>query len=99
MPWRDRAETASRAKRAFLANMRHKIRTPMNAVIDLTQLFAQDATEPMQRDRLGKISDAATHRLQIINDIHDLSKIEAGKPTLEPREFSLHQGSPRRSTC
>ncbi|KQP18316.1 hypothetical protein ASF43_10895 [Pseudorhodoferax sp. Leaf267] len=86
---RDRAEAASRAKSAFLANMSHEIRTPMNAVLGMTHLMARDATDPRQRDRLGKVDDAAQHLLRIINDILDLSKIEAGKLTLEHRPFAL----------
>ena len=84
-----RADAASRAKSAFLANMSHEIRTPMNAIIGLTHLMARDAREAVQKDRLGKVDDAARHLLQVINDILDLSKIEAGKMVLEETEFSL----------
>ena len=56
---RDRAEAASRAKSAFLANMSHEIRTPMNAIIGLTHLLRRDARDPAQRERLGKVDDAA----------------------------------------
>ncbi len=86
---RDEAESANRAKSAFLANMSHEIRTPMNAVIGLTHLMARDTRDARQRDRLGKISDAAQHLLRVINDILDLSKIEAGKLELEDAEFSV----------
>ncbi len=86
---RDEAESANRAKSAFLANMSHEIRTPMNAVIGLTHLMARDTRDARQRDRLGKISDAAQHLLRVINDILDLSKIEAGKLELEESEFAL----------
>ncbi|MBK1612984.1 hypothetical protein CKO44_05795 [Rubrivivax gelatinosus] len=84
----DQAETATRAKSAFLANMSHEIRTPMNAIIGLTHLMARDAAEPTLRERLHKVDDAARHLLQVINDILDLSKIEAGRLTLENAEFS-----------
>lgn len=86
---RDRAETASRAKSAFLANMSHEIRTPMNAILGLTHLLKRDISTPQHVDRLNKISVAANHLLQIINDILDLSKIEAGKLKLEEQRFAL----------
>jgi PAS domain S-box-containing protein len=82
------AEAANRAKSAFLANMSHEIRTPMNAIIGLTYLMARDTRESLQRERLGKVDGAARHLLQVINDVLDLSKIEAGKLTLERVEFS-----------
>ncbi len=85
------AEEANQAKSAFLANMSHEIRTPMNAIIGLTHLQSRDATDALQLDRLAKVDDAAKHLLQVINDILDLSKIEAGKMTLERREFELDE--------
>ena len=86
---RDRAEEASRAKSAFLANMSHEIRTPMNAIIGLTHLLQRDSQDPAAAERLDKVSDAAHHLMDIINDVLDLSKIEAGKLTLEQADFSL----------
>ncbi len=86
---RERAETASRAKSAFLANMSHEIRTPMNAILGLTHLLQRAGPRPEQADRLGKISSAADHLMSIINDVLDLSKIEAGKLTLEQSDFRL----------
>jgi PAS domain S-box-containing protein len=86
---RDRAESAARAKGAFLANMSHEIRTPMNAIMGLTYLLRRDLSDPSARERLGKIDDAARHLLSLINDILDLSKIEAGKLSLESIDFAL----------
>ena len=83
----DRAESATRAKSAFLANMSHEIRTPMNAIIGLTHLITRDSRDMQQRERLSKIDAACRHLLQIINDILDLSKIEAGAVRLEEVEF------------
>ena len=88
---RDQAEHASRAKSAFLANMSHEIRTPMNAIIGLTHLLSRDLSDPIQQGRAVKVSSAAGHLLQIINDILDLSKIESGRLELELTDFSLHE--------
>ncbi len=86
---RDAAEAASRAKSTFLANMSHEIRTPMNAIIGLAHLLRTESHSDRQDALLGKISEAAEHLLRIINDVLDLSKIEAGKLTLEPTDFVL----------
>ena len=85
------AEEANRAKSTFLANMSHEIRTPMNAIIGLTHLLRSAARDRKQIDQLDKISEAARHLLGIINDILDISKIEAGKMSLEISDFSLRQ--------
>jgi signal transduction histidine kinase/CheY-like chemotaxis protein len=82
------AEAANRSKSAFLANMSHEIRTPMNAILGLTYLMRGEATA-VQADRLGKIDAAGRHLLSIINDILDMSKIEAGKLQLEHADFTL----------
>ena len=86
---KQRAEVANLAKSAFLANMSHEIRTPMNAIIGLTHLMRRARPAPEQADKLDKVATAAEHLLSIINDILDLSKIEAGKLQLEQSNFSL----------
>jgi two-component system sensor histidine kinase/response regulator len=83
------ATAASRAKSDFLANMSHEIRTPMNAIVGLTHLLRRTNPRLEQAERLGKIDSAATHLLSVINDILDISKIEAGKLTLEHVNFAL----------
>jgi PAS domain S-box-containing protein len=85
---RDAAEAANRAKSSFLANMSHEIRTPLNAILGLGHLLRAEAT-PAQAERLGKIDAAGKHLLSIINDILDISKIEAGKLQLEHSDFAL----------
>jgi signal transduction histidine kinase/ActR/RegA family two-component response regulator/HPt (histidine-containing phosphotransfer) domain-containing protein len=86
---RQKAEEANRAKSSFLANMSHEIRTPMNAIIGLTYLLQRDAQATTDRARLEKISAAATHLLRLVDDILDLTRIEAGALALAPRTFSL----------
>jgi PAS domain S-box-containing protein len=86
---RDHAEAANRAKSAFLANMSHEIRTPLNAIVGLAHLLSRDARDPKARERLGKVTEAAGHLLQVISDVLDLSKIEADKIVLESIDFSL----------
>ena len=85
----DEAEAATRSKSAFLANMSHEIRTPLNAVIGLTHLIRRAQHDPLQAERLGKIESASNHLLSIINDILDLSKIEAGRVELEATDFHI----------
>jgi PAS domain S-box-containing protein len=85
---KESAEIANKAKSEFLANMSHEIRTPMNIIIGLNYLLQKGHLEPEQREKLHKVSDAAEHLLHVINDILDLSKIEAGKLTLERNLFS-----------
>ncbi|MFA6444762.1 MAG: PAS domain S-box protein, partial [Sterolibacterium sp.] len=86
---REVAEAANRAKSSFLANMSHEIRTPMNAIIGLTYLLRRADPTREQAERLGKIEVAANHLLSIINDILDLSKIDAGRFELERTDFHL----------
>ncbi|WP_374673892.1 ATP-binding protein [Ideonella sp.] len=86
---KEAAEAANRAKSAFLANMSHEIRTPMNAVIGLTELLHDDSTDALQRERLRRVGDAAQHLLGLINDVLDLSRIEAGKLSVDTVAFDL----------
>ncbi|NML15918.1 PAS domain S-box protein, partial [Azohydromonas caseinilytica] len=79
----EQAEAASRAKSAFLANMSHEIRTPLNAVIGLSHLLQQMPLEGRQREFVGHIGAAGEQLLALVNDVLDLSKIEAGEMTLE----------------
>ncbi|MDS4019741.1 MAG: ATP-binding protein [Candidatus Competibacter sp.] len=86
---RDVAERASMAKSEFLAHMSHEIRTPLNAVLGLAQVLNREPLRADQRDMVERIQTAGRSLLAIINDILDLSKIEAGELRLEPRPFDL----------
>jgi signal transduction histidine kinase len=91
---KDAAEQASQAKSTFLANMSHELRTPLNAIIGYSEMLMEEAVDRGQADfvpDLQKISAAAQHLLALINDILDLSKIEAGKMELHVEEFDVQR--------
>ena len=83
------AEAANHAKSQFLANMSHEIRTPLNGVLGMAQAMEHDALTDLQRERLDVIRKSGDMLLAILNDILDLSKIEAGKLELEQASFDL----------
>ena len=88
---RQEAETANLAKSIFLANMSHEIRTPMNAILGFSQLMQRDPTLTVkQRKQLDAINRSGEHLLELVNDILEMSKIEAGRITLNPAVFDLH---------
>jgi len=85
------AKAASRAKGEFLANMSHEIRTPMNAIIGMTSIGKAAADMERMKYSFTKIEEASKHLLGVINDILEMSKIEAGKVELAPVEFDFEQ--------
>ncbi len=88
---KEAAEAASRAKSAFLANMSHELRTPMNAIMGMAYIALKRTDDPRVREPLGKLDRAARHLLAVINDILDLSRIEAERLTLARVPFDLRR--------
>ena len=86
---KDEALSSTRAKSAFLANMSHEIRTPMNAIIGMTTIAQNESSVPKIKECLSEISIASRHLLGVINDILDVSKIEAEKFVLANEEFDF----------
>ncbi|MDL2233672.1 response regulator [Ruminococcaceae bacterium OttesenSCG-928-L11] len=94
----ERAEESARAKTNFLANMSHEIRTPMNAVIGMAELARSSDDPARMRYCLDKVDDASRHLLGVINDILDMSKIDAGRMELSHVDFPLEKMLQRVST-
>ncbi|HAZ48140.1 MAG TPA: hypothetical protein DDW76_17715 [Cyanobacteria bacterium UBA11369] len=88
---KEAAETANRAKSIFLANMSHELRTPLNAILGFTQLMERDpAATPRQLESLAIINRSGEHLLNLINDVLEMSKIEAGRIVLNSAPVNLH---------
>ena len=89
---KEAAETANRAKSTFLANMSHELRTPLNAILGFSELMARDQAIANQHyENLQAISRSGEHLLSLINQVLDMSKIEAGRMTVSERDFDLYR--------
>ena len=89
---KDKAEVANQAKSTFLANMSHELRSPLNAILGFSQLMTRSQTlSPEHQENLSIISSSGEHLLTLINNVLDLSKIESGRTTLNPKKFDLYR--------
>jgi len=89
---KESAEVASRAKSIFLANMSHELRTPLNAILGFTQLMSRDQNISLpQRENLRIVQESGEHLLELINDVLEMSKIEAGQIKLVETDFNLYE--------
>jgi polar amino acid transport system substrate-binding protein len=89
---KEQAESADRIKSAFLATMSHELRTPLNSIIGFTGILQQEMVGPLneeQKKQLGMVRDSSRHLLNLINDVLDISKIEAGQLQITPESFDL----------
>ncbi|HSF45008.1 MAG TPA: ATP-binding protein, partial [Chitinophagaceae bacterium] len=88
---KERAEKAAKVKARFLSNMSHELRTPLNAIIGTSNILLQEEYLPSQKESFTVLQNSSEHMLQLVNDILDLSKLEAGKMELEKIPFNLKQ--------
>ncbi|MDJ1182474.1 ATP-binding protein [Roseofilum casamattae] len=89
---KEKAEVANQAKSSFIANMSHELRTPLNAILGFAQIMTRSQTLPSEhQESVGIINRSGEHLLTLINNILDLSKIEAGRITLNEKNFDLHR--------
>lgn len=88
---KEAAEAASRAKSIFLANMSHELRTPMNGILGMTDLALRHTDDPKTREQLAKVIQSSHHLLSVINNILDISKIEADRLALEAVSFTFSE--------
>ncbi len=89
---KDKAEVANQAKSTFLANMSHELRSPLNAILGFSQLMTRSQTlSPEHQENISIISNSGEHLLTLINNVLDLSKIESGRTSLNPKKFDLYR--------